>query len=94
LIHPAQGIAMTITTISSREFNQDVSQAKRAASSGPVVITDRGKPAFVLLRHEAYRQLIGKGSSIRELLDHPASHDIAFDPPKLGTGLFRVPDLS
>jgi prevent-host-death family protein len=85
---------MTITTISSREFNQDVSQAKRAATTGPVVITDRGKPAFVLLRHETYRQLIGKGTGIRELLDHPASHDFAFDPPRLSTGLFRTPDLS
>jgi prevent-host-death family protein len=84
----------TITTITSREFNQDVSQAKRAATAGPVVITDRGKPAFVLLRHETYRQLIGKGTSIRELLDHPASHDLAFDPPRLGTGLFSTPDLS
>ena len=44
---------MTITTISSRDFNQDVSQAKRAAEAGPVVITDRGRPAFVLLRHDA-----------------------------------------
>ena len=46
-------INVTITTISSRDFNQDVSKAKRAAEAGPVVITDRGRPAFVLLRHDA-----------------------------------------
>lgn len=44
---------VTITTVSSREFNQDVSGAKRAASKGPVVITDRGRPAHVLLTIEA-----------------------------------------
>ncbi len=57
------------TTISSRTLNQDIGRAKRAARLGPVVITDRGRPAFVLLRYEAYRQLAGKRPSIRELLD-------------------------
>jgi len=33
---------MTITTLSSREFNQDTSGAKKAAQLGPVIITDRG----------------------------------------------------
>ncbi len=85
---------MTVTTISSRDFNQDVSQAKRAAESGPVVITDRGRPAYVLLRHEAYRRLVGESTSIRQLLDQPDGEDFEFDPPRLGGGLFRLPDLS
>ena len=85
---------MTITTISSREFNQDVSGAKRAAETGPVIITDRGQPAYVLLRHEAYRRLAGKASSIRALLDQPGTEDVEFDPPRLGTGALRLPDLS
>ena len=45
---------MTITTLSSRAFNQDASRAKKAAKSGPVFITDRGKPAHVLLSIEEY----------------------------------------
>ncbi len=36
---------MTITTMTSREFNQDTSRAKKAAARGPVFITDRGWPA-------------------------------------------------
>lgn len=84
---------MTITTMSSRAFNQDVGQAKRAADAGPVVITDRGRPAYVLLRHEAYRQLTGERPSIRQLLDQPDGEDIEFDPPRLSGGLFRAPDL-
>jgi len=40
---------MGMTTINSRTFNQDASGAKRAAQDGPVFITDRGKPAHVLL---------------------------------------------
>ena len=44
---------MNITSVTSRELNQDVARAKRAAKSGPVFITDRGKPAHVLLSIEA-----------------------------------------
>jgi hypothetical protein len=77
------------TKISSREFNQDISRAKRAADRGPVVITDRGKPAYVLLRHDAYCRLLGKVPTIRDLLGQAGAEDIEFDPPRLGTGLFR-----
>ncbi|WP_246542664.1 hypothetical protein [Paludibacterium yongneupense] len=40
---------MTITTLSRRELNQDVSRARKVSRSGPVIIADRGKPAHVLL---------------------------------------------
>ena len=83
---------MLVTTISSREFNQDVSRAKRAAERGPVIITDRGVPAYVLLRHDAYRRLASNGPGIRELLDMPSSEDVDFDPPRLG-GILRPVDL-
>ncbi len=84
---------MPTTTLSSREFDQDVSRAKRAADEGPVIITDRGEPAYVLLRHDAYRRLTGGGPSIRELLDQPGTEDVEFDPPRLGGALFRPPAL-
>jgi hypothetical protein len=72
---------MTITTFSSRQFNQNIGRAKRAADMGPVVITDRGEPSYVLLRHDAYRRLTGGGPTIRELLDQSGLEDIEFDPP-------------
>ncbi|GGE99948.1 antitoxin [Aliidongia dinghuensis] len=82
------------TTISSREFNHDVGGAKRAAESGPVIVTDRGEPAFVLLRYDEYRRLIGQGeTSILDLLDHPVSAGIDFDPPRLGRELLEPADL-
>jgi prevent-host-death family protein len=72
---------MTITTLSSREFNQDTSRAKKAASKGPVFITDRGKPAHVLLSIGEYQRLAGKRRSIVDALSMPGLADIAFDPP-------------
>ena len=50
---------MPTTTVSSREFNQDTSRAKKAAKLGPVFITDRGQPAHVLLSIDEYRKLTG-----------------------------------
>ena len=84
---------MTISTVSSREFNQDASGAKRAASKGPVVITDRGRPAHVLLTIEAYQKLTQKSASIADLLAMPGVADIAFEAPRLG-GVVRPADLS
>jgi prevent-host-death family protein len=84
---------MGITTINSRTFNQDASGAKRAAQEGPVFITDRGKPAHVLLSIEAYRRLTGRQDSILDLLADPEAEDVAFEPDRLG-GLTRPADLS
>lgn len=62
---------MTITTVSSREFNQDTGRAKHAARNGPVFITDRGRPAHVLLTFEDYQRLTGDRDSIIDLLGLP-----------------------
>ena len=70
---------MTITTISSREFNQDTSGAKKAARQGPVIITDRGKPAHVLLSMEEYQKLTGINSTIVEMLVMPQAPEIDFE---------------
>ncbi len=84
---------MSITTISSREFNQDVSGAKRAAEAGPVVITDRGEPAYVLLRHDAYRKLLGQGPSLAEALAMPGTEGMEFEIPPRSKSPMRVLDL-
>ncbi len=85
---------MAITTLTSREFNQDVSRAKRAARKGPVIVTDRGRPSHVLLTIEEYRKLNGKRESILELLAMPGVGDIEFEPPRMGDKIFRPADFS
>ena len=80
-------------TMTSREFNQDVARAKRAAKEGPVIITDRGQPAYVLLRHETYRRLSRQGPGIRALLAHSESEDVAFEPPRMGDEKLRFAAL-
>jgi len=75
---------MPVTTLSSREFNQDTSRAKKAASSGPVFITDRGRPAHVLLTIEDYQRMTAGTANVIELLSMPGAEDIEFEPARVG----------
>jgi hypothetical protein len=85
---------MTVHTCSSREFTRDVGAAKRAAAQGPVFITDRGRPAFALLKIEDYYELTGKQEvSLLELMDAiPGGDGIDFEPQKVRVEL-SVADL-
>lgn len=54
--------------ISSRQFNQNVGQAQRAAQNEPVFITNRGIPTYVLLTKADYDRLIQSQPNLAELL--------------------------
>ncbi len=84
---------MTITTLSSRQFNQDASKAKKAAKDGPVFITDRGRPAHVLLTFEEYKKLTKEHTKIADLLAMPGVEDIELEIPPL-RDLAQAADLS
>jgi prevent-host-death family protein len=85
---------VTITKLSSREFNQDTSRAKRAAKRGPVFITDRGRPSHVLLTVEDYQRITGGQKSIAQLLAMPEAARIEFEPPRLKGHWHEPLDLS
>ena len=76
---------MSIHTFSSRDFTRDVSAAKRAASEGPVFITDRGRPAYALLKIDDYYRIAGQSElSLLDVMDGiPSGDGIDFDPPRL-----------
>ena len=82
-----------ITTLSSREFNQDTGRAKKATSSGPVIITDRGRPAHVLLSFEEYRRISGSSRDLVAALSMPGLSDIEFEPQR-SRELARAADFS
>lgn len=79
-----------MSTITSREFNQDASAAKRAATTEPVIITDRGKPSHVLLSIEEYHRLVADQRNIVDWLS--VDDDIDLDAERLEVSL-RAPDL-
>jgi prevent-host-death family protein len=85
---------MTITTVTSREFNQDVSKIKRASLKGPVFITDRGHPAHVLLSIQDYEKLTKTKENIVDLLAMPDVADLDFDVPTLNRKIYNSEDFS
>lgn len=75
--------------ISCREFNQRIGMAQKAADTEPVFITNRGKPAYVLLSHAQYRRLTGKPQTAMQALSPPpelaeALKNIDFELPERG----------
>ncbi len=85
---------MTITTLSRREFDQDVNKAQEAAQNGPVFITDHGHPVHVLLTIEEYQRMTGYPTNIVEWLAMSDVINLEFDPPRLRGPLYQPADLS
>lgn len=79
-----------MASMSAREFNQDVSAAKRAAAREPVIITDRGTPAYVLLSIDEFRRLASQDRDLVEWLS--SDDDLDFEPERADLRL-RVPEL-
>jgi prevent-host-death family protein len=76
---------MAVTTLSTREVNQDLGRAKRASESGPVIITERRRPAHVLLTYDEYQRLAGRYRQVN-ILDElglpPGVEDIEVEFPR------------
>jgi len=78
-------MTVTITTITSRDFNQNVNGAKKSARSGPVFTTNREKPSYVLLSIDQYKELAGGKTGVVDLLAMPEAGEIEFEPPKVAS---------
>jgi hypothetical protein len=73
---------VTITTLSSQALDQDITHAKKATKHGPVIITDGGKPAYVLLSFEDYQRLTRQHHNIADSLALPQVADVEFEPQR------------
>ncbi|MEI3853590.1 MULTISPECIES: type II toxin-antitoxin system Phd/YefM family antitoxin [unclassified Ensifer] len=62
---------MPLSTITSRAMCRSISIAKELAKSGPVLITDRGKPSHVLLTYDEYVRVAGRRRSLVDALAMP-----------------------
>jgi antitoxin (DNA-binding transcriptional repressor) of toxin-antitoxin stability system len=84
-----------MTTMSSREFNRDVSAAKRAAEDGPVIITDRGKPSHVLMAYDDYarRVDIARPIHLQLAMNEDEYFDYDFEVDRLVDTGREIPEL-
>ena len=88
-------IRQPITTrMTSREFNRDVAKAKRAAKEGPVIVTDRGEPAHVLISYQDFERL-RRGRTLADVFDDRVSGHIDIPiPERSSLDGSRIPDFS
>ncbi|MDO5103428.1 MAG: type II toxin-antitoxin system Phd/YefM family antitoxin [Lautropia sp.] len=84
-----------VTTISARQFARDLAGAKRAANEGPVFITDRGTPCYVLQTIEDYYQSnTGQAEpTLLQLMQSLPETEPDFDPPLMNP-MFSAANLN
>lgn len=71
-----------MATVTAAEFNQRPSQVKRAAEDGPVVITERSRPSFVLLTYAEYQRLLRTPTDLADWLE--MDEDVEFEIEPVG----------
>jgi prevent-host-death family protein len=79
--------------ITSREFNRDVSAAKRAAEHGPVVITDHGRRSHVLMTADQYDRLAGADQVVGGRLRMTGGEDVDLPLPSRAGDYPRASEL-
>jgi len=86
--------SVTLTTVTARDFARDLASAKRAANAGPVIVTDRGRPAYALLKIEDDYKLDGiQRQSLLAVMDAIPGGDVVFEPSSLAGNDFKPADL-
>ena len=60
-------------TTTSQEFNRQASALRHRATAEPLLITDRGRPANVLMSYPAYQALQGPAQSVADCVGHAYS---------------------
>lgn len=76
-----QGVFVRSSTLTIEELEQSSGRVA-AAESGPVYITEHGRPIYVLLSFVHYQNLISPQPGIVELLAGPGTEDIEFEVPR------------
>jgi hypothetical protein len=86
---------MALTTVSARDFARDLASAKKAANYGPVIVTDRGRPTYALLKIEDYYKLAGaQRQSLLAFMDAIPGEHFAFEQPRMAGNDLKPVDLS
>ena len=85
---------MALTTVSARDFARDLAGAKKAANDGPVIVTDRGRPTYALLKIDDYYKLAGtQRTSLLAAMDAIPGGSFDFEPPRLTGNDLKPADL-
>lgn len=64
-----------MTVMTNQEFKQNVSQAQKTAQTEPVIITNRGEPAYVLMTYTEYEKNVHHNKPFISIADALCSSD-------------------
>jgi hypothetical protein len=71
---------MGTTTFPSRVFHQDSARVKRAAQTGPVVITDRGEPSLLIQKFDQEKLALAEADSTAGSAKFVSLYDVFSKP--------------
>ncbi|UPA24501.1 type II toxin-antitoxin system Phd/YefM family antitoxin [Shinella oryzae] len=75
---------MDFASMTSADFNQNPSKAKKVANDGPLVITEHGEARYVLVRYSDFRDHWRRPKSLYDALNHAdSSFDDDFTPERV-----------
>ena len=75
---------MSFAYMTSADFNQNPSKAKKAANERPLVITEHGQASYVLVRYSDFEAHWHQAKSLYEALNHgDSTFDDDFTPERI-----------
>ncbi|MBX4957493.1 type II toxin-antitoxin system Phd/YefM family antitoxin [Rhizobium lentis] len=75
---------MRMSFMTSAGFNQNPSKAKKEASERPLVITDHGQAAYVLVSYAAFQATWKAPKTLFSALRDPRADEREFEPERIG----------
>jgi hypothetical protein len=81
--------SMIVTQVSSASLAPEIKH-KVDEGAGIVEVMDLDVRAYVVLRDDVYRRLLGP--TLREMVAHPESDDIDFEPVGMSDNIFKPLD--
>lgn len=78
----------------SYNFARDLTNVKKAANTGPLVVTDSGRSTYALIKIEDYYRLTGiKPKTLLSIMDAIVGGNFEFEPPKIAGNDLKPVDL-
>lgn len=75
---------MSFASMTSADFNQNPSKAKKAANEGTLVIAEHGEASYVLVRYDDFKDHWRKSKSLYDALnDKGSKFDDDFTPDRV-----------
>ncbi|MBX5083422.1 type II toxin-antitoxin system Phd/YefM family antitoxin [Rhizobium lentis] len=75
---------MRMSFMTSAAFNQNPSKAKKEASERPLVITDHGEAAYVLVSYAEFQANWKAPETLFSALRDPRADEREFEPERIG----------